>query len=338
MRSSKKRMFSVPGAAAALLCLLIAGPAGADAPSLGLPIDCEVGKTCWLVNLVDRDPGPGTRDYRCGPISYDTHRGVDFAVRDAAVMASGVAVLAAADGVVRASRDGMADSTARDIEMRGRLRGRECGNGIVIDHADGWSTQYCHMKAGSLTVRRGDRVTKGQTLGEVGQSGLSEFPHIHMTVRQGEAVIDPFTGDASIAACRPDASPSGLWDRDLLPVLGYPGPQPYNLGFHSGPPDVRQVRAGTLTATRFEAQAPALVFWAEVFSVAAGDRIRLTLNGPDREVVSRDQVVDRPLARWFGFVGTKRPGAAWPAGSYEGVIEVLRGEQAVRRSAFATVD
>lgn len=338
MRSNKNTKAWLQGAQVLLVCLLLTAPVMADPPSLGLPIDCKVGQTCWLVNFVDRDPGPGTQDFRCGPISYNTHRGVDFAIRDAGVMTAGVQALAAAGGTVRATRDGMPDSTARDIEVRSRLKGRECGNGLVIDHDDGWSTQYCHLKANSLLVHRGDRVEKGQPLGEVGQSGLSEFPHLHMTVRRGDAVIDPFTGESNITACRPDAKAAGLWSPDIRPPLTYPGPQPYHLGFHTGAPDVQEVRKGALSAVRFDASAPALVFWAEVFSVTTDDRIRLTLNGPDAEVIHRDIVVDRPLARWFGFAGTKRTGKSWPAGAYEGVVEITRGDNVVRRKAFVTVE
>ncbi|MDP3767388.1 MAG: M23 family peptidase, partial [Dehalococcoidia bacterium] len=35
-------------------------------PELSLPIACTIGRTCELQNHVDRDPGPGARDYRCG--------------------------------------------------------------------------------------------------------------------------------------------------------------------------------------------------------------------------------------------------------------------------------
>ena len=338
MQSNKKGSDRLLGALALVLWLAPAAPVMAEPPSLGLPIDCEIGRTCWLVNFVDRDPGPGVQDFRCGTLSYNSHRGVDFAIRDAGVMAAGVQVLAAASGTVRATRDGVPASTPRDIEMRSRLSGRECGNGVVIDHADGWSTQYCHLKANSLLVHRGDRVEKGQPLGEVGQSGLSEFPHVHMTVRRGDAVIDPFTGETNIAACSPDAKVAGLWAPDLHALLPYPGPQPYYLGFHNGAPDIQDVRNGALTADRFKTTAPALVFWAEVFSVAAGDRIRLTLNGSGAEILHRDAVVDRPLARWFGFAGKKRTGEAWPTGTYEGVIEVARGSDLTRRNIFVTVE
>jgi D-3-phosphoglycerate dehydrogenase len=55
-----------------------------------------------------------------------------------------------------------------DTGLRGEIAGRECGNGVVIAHEDGWETQYCHMRRGSVAVQPGERVARGQTLGLVG--------------------------------------------------------------------------------------------------------------------------------------------------------------------------
>ena len=159
------------------ICMHFPAWAGAEAPVLSLPADCVPGTTCWLVNFVDHDPGPEARDYRCGRLSYDTHKGTDIAIANDAVMHKGVDVLAAAPGRVLRVRDGVADSTKADLESATALRGRECGNGLVIDHGDDWTTQYCHMKAGSIRVQPGDRVERGAVLGRIGRSGRSEFPH-----------------------------------------------------------------------------------------------------------------------------------------------------------------
>ena len=34
--------------------------------------------------------------------------------------------------------------------------GRNCGNGVTLDHGDGWQTQYCHMRRGSVAVKVAD--------------------------------------------------------------------------------------------------------------------------------------------------------------------------------------
>ncbi len=211
-------------------------PLHAGPPELSLPLDCKIGETCWLVNLVDRQPGPGRTDFRCGDLSYDTHKGTDFAIANDAEMQKGVAVLAAAPGRVLRVRDGMPASTLQDLQSGTALRDRECGNGMVIDHGDGWSTQYCHLKAGTLRVVAGQQVNRGTPLGDIGRSGRSEFPHVHLAVRHGDAVIDPFTGDSNIGICNPQAETGGLWAADLRQTLDYPGPQPFHLGFATGIP------------------------------------------------------------------------------------------------------
>lgn len=321
------------------ICMHFPAWAGAEAPVLSLPADCVPGTTCWLVNFVDHDPGPEARDYRCGRLSYDTHKGTDIAIANDAVMHKGVDVLAAAPGRVLRVRDGVADSTKADLESATALRGRECGNGLVIDHGDDWTTQYCHMKAGSIRVQPGDRVERGAVLGRIGRSGRSEFPHVHVTVRQGARVIDPFTGDSNISACVTAAEPAGLWARDLKAALGYPGPQPFHLGFAAARPGADDIQAGRLSESRFSTSVAALVFWTEVFSLHKGDVISLSLTGPNGRPVAENKVtIDRPLAKWHGFAGRKRPAPDWPRGTYTGRVEITRNGESVEKSAMAVVE
>ncbi len=78
----------------------IAAEAAKSALGLGLPVACAPGTTCWIANHVD--VAPGGPDFACGARTHDGHEGGDFALRDLAAMEEGVAVLAAASGVVRA--------------------------------------------------------------------------------------------------------------------------------------------------------------------------------------------------------------------------------------------
>lgn len=310
----------------------------AEAPVLSLPVDCRLGVNCWLVNHVDHDPGPAARDYRCGALSYNTHKGTDFAIADDGVMRLGITVRAAASGVVLNVRDGMRHSTPADLESATALRGRECGNGVVIDHGNQWTTQYCHLKAGSLAVNKGDRVKRGAIIGEIGRSGRTEFPHLHMTVREATRVIDPFTGTSNLDTCSADAVPTGLWAPSLRDALAYPGPQPYHTGFAAGRPRPGDIQGGRLEASQFPSTVPALVFWAEVFSLAAGDRVSISLTAPDGSLVADNNVtINRPLARWHGFSGRNRRGDNWDKGHYTGRITVQRGDATVEKSATAVV-
>ncbi len=57
------------------------------------------------------------------------------------------------------------------------------GNLIVINHPKGFQTRYAHL--GSVTVKQGQRVTAGETIGTVGQTGVpsAKEPHLHFEVR-----------------------------------------------------------------------------------------------------------------------------------------------------------
>jgi len=303
-----------------------------------LPLDCTPGADCVVQHYVDRDPGPQAADYRCGHQTYDRHDGIDIRVPTLRAMASGVAVLAAADGVVSALRDGMADISVDDADPAS-IAGRECGNGVVIDHGDGWVTQYCHMKEGSIDVNEGDHVATGDPLGEVGLSGDTEFPHLHFTVRKDDKTVDPF-------AVKPLASPAtcafagddrtGLWSAEASKALVYRPAFILNAGFSNAVVTTEQVESGTLEDIQIKPDSPALVFYGRAIGLETGDVQRLTLTGPDGEVFAADELdpLDRPKDQYFAFVGKKRHDAPWPAGTYRGRYSVIRdGEEIAAKDA-----
>lgn len=56
------------------------------------------------------------------------------------------------------------------------------GNMVLINHGDGYKTRYAHMLDGSITVRMGEAVEGGKTIGRVGSTGNSSGPHLHFEV------------------------------------------------------------------------------------------------------------------------------------------------------------
>ncbi|HEV3484019.1 MAG TPA: M23 family metallopeptidase, partial [Vicinamibacterales bacterium] len=252
----------------------------------------------------------------------DGHDGTDFAIRDERAMAAGVAVVAAAPGTVRSVRDGMPD-----IGRNGDIAGRECGNGVLVAHEEGWETQYCHMRRGSVVVRPGERVERGQTLGLVGLSGNTEFPHLHLTVRRDRRPVDPFLGDEAFGACR--ISASSLWMPEARAALAYRPIAIYNAGFSGTPPDAATIRRGERALPSVNSEA--LVLWTDIFGVDRGDRIQLRILDPDGEVLlDHARTLDKRFIRRFEFAGKRKQAEPWPPGTYTGEIAVTRsaGEQA----------
>lgn len=281
-------------------------------PEFELPIACTVHIDCWIVNYFDSDPGPGARDYANGFRTYNNHNGTDFAVRDLAAMNAGVPVLAAADGKVRGRRDGMDDVNVRIIG-REAIEGRECGNGVVIDHAPGWATQYCHMRKGSVRVQKGQTVKAGDVIGFVGHSGLAEFPHVHLNVFRDKIRIDPFSpGNDG------DGAPQ-LWSAAARGQLRYEPVSVYAAGFREAAPDGDRVKQGNIQNQAISALSPAILFWTGIFGIRAGDTVKQTLLGPDGRVLSEREVVQKKnQIRRFLWIGKKRPEGRWPAGEYTG--------------------
>lgn len=278
-----------------------------------------------MQNYVDIDPTGEVSDYACGGATYDGHKGTDFRVRSAAAAKAGVDVLAAAPGVVKGTRDGMQDIFAKSVAP-GSLAGRECGNGVVIDHGGGWETQYCHMLKGSVGVRSGDTVTRGQPLGQVGFSGFADFAHVHLEVRKDGVPIDPFLGAAAGTACIADpALAKGLWTSEAATRLGYPKGAIIRTAFTGALPSLDELEADDAGAPLL-ATSRQLIFFARFINLAKGDRVRFAVTGPDGFAVdSSTEPLDRNKATYVGFAGKKLTAAAWPLGHYEGTAQIVRG-------------
>jgi len=313
--------------------LIGAGFALSAAPSLALdlgpPVACTWGKDCYIQQYFDHDAGPAWGDFTCGGLSYDGHDGTDFALPTRADMAAGVAVLAAAPGTVKGTRDGVQDFAPK-------VEGRECGNGVVIDHGAGWETQYCHMRKGSVQVKVGDAVDRGTPLGLIGQSGMAEFPHMHLAVRKNGVELDPFAPEAT-NTCAVGAAPAArddLW----LPEMEYQPGGIIGAGFASEVPEFAAIKSGLEAPTTLPATSPALVMWLYMFGAKAGDAVIFDITGPEGRVVAERVALEKTQALLFRAVGRKMRGAGWPAGTYQGHARMMRGDVELgRREISVTI-
>ncbi len=310
-------------------------PAEAPAPpKLDMPVLCTPGETCWITKYVDWDKTSGHLDYRCGPVSSDRHQGTDIAIRDLDAMRRGVAVVAAAPGVVLKRRDGMADVDVLETGDPEKLKGK-CGNGVFLAHPGGWITLYCHMRKGSIAVNKGDKVKTGQRLGFVGMSGSAQYPHVHFQVMHNRRVIDPFVGLERSDRCALGEQP--LWKAGTLGKLAYRPTALYNAGFATAAPKPKAMRDGRYRDKVLPRKAPALVLWVDMFGVQAGDTLTFSITGPDgKQILKYSNTLKKTQARRYVYAGVRRKKPPWPAGVYKGEIRLVRKNGLDGREEYST--
>ena len=107
--------------------------------------------------------------------------------------AYGKNVLAVADATVLLAKDGLPDniplteagfSPAVPITME-----TIAGNSIVLDLGGGQFATYAHLEAGTLRVKAGDHVRRGEPLARIGSSGDAREPHLHFQVTTAPDLI-----------------------------------------------------------------------------------------------------------------------------------------------------
>ena len=317
------------------LLFALAMPAAAANADLGLPIACEMGKSCFVQQFPDLAPGPDVADPWCGPASYDGHDGTDFRVRSMAEVAAGVPVIAAVDGVVAGLRDGVPDRLVRSDADREAVAQIECGNGVLLDSGDGLETQYCHLRRGSVTVTEGQSVRRGDVLGMVGSSGLAQFPHVHLSVRQGGIDIDPSSGRTLTEGCSTTEASRPMWDASVPDLVGEAGAL-IDIGFAGEP--VEHASLALAPPPPPTTGSEAFVGWAWFINLRAGDVVTLRLVDAAGTVLAENTLapLDRDKADYSAFVGKR---AQPPAGVYTIIATVTRaGATIIDASTSLTIE
>ena len=156
------------------------------------------------------------------------HNGIDLAAR------LGTAVHAAADGTVT-------------------FAGKEKDGAVIVKirHDDGYVTLYGHLDP-SLDVKVGDRVTAGETIGQVGMTGVTTGPHLHFGLyTSGGTAIDP----------EPSLKAGYLPDPATL------------MGPSAADPTVLVQESGSAALARFDAVSSKIPYAAEIRSAAIANGI-----------------------------------------------------------------
>lgn len=311
----------------------VSGACARQPISLSWPVSCKIGQTCFVQNYVDHDAGNAARDYRCGPQTYHGHEGTDIRLLDMAEEEAGVAVLAAAEGRVARTRDGVDDISIR-VTGKAAVAGKECGNGVFIEHADGWTTQYCHLKKGSIVVTPGQVVTAGTPLGQVGLSGETEFPHLHLAVRHDGIIVDPFAADESPEACTGGHS---LWTPKISQALDYKEREILNFGFSVITPTMENIESGAVHLTAPDQHAAELVAYVRSIGLRKGDEQMISVKFPDGTSLAEYKVpmLQTNKAQFFAVAGQRRKDKPWPVGVYTTTFRVLNDGNEVLSKTFS---
>lgn len=132
------------------------------------------GTMAWPVPGYYNIPDGGEFGWRIHPIFRirKFHSGIDIPARGPEGNFPGAAVVAANGG---------------QVVYAGWYGGY--GLVVIVDHGGGITTLYAHLSA--ISVRVGQQVSRGQTLGHVGSTGNSTGPHLHFEVRINGEPVDP---------------------------------------------------------------------------------------------------------------------------------------------------
>jgi murein DD-endopeptidase MepM/ murein hydrolase activator NlpD len=128
--------------------------------------------------------------------TWRQHAGTDYAA------AQGTPVRTIGDGVVISA---------------GRNGGY--GNSIDVRHANGYVTRYAHLRNFASGIRKGTRVSIGQTIGYVGMTGLATGPHLHFEVIVGGVQRDPRTALQEKAGAPIPASDRAAFEAQRLALV-----------------------------------------------------------------------------------------------------------------------
>jgi urea transporter len=97
-------------------------------------------------------------------------------------------VIAPLDGIIEDALDYIDDNKIGEVNTT-----ENWGNLVVIKHAEGLYTTLCHLKKGSLKVKKGDGIKKGEIIAHCGNSGRSPKPHLHFQMQ-----ATPFLGSKTL--------------------------------------------------------------------------------------------------------------------------------------------
>ena len=105
----------------------------------------------------------------------------DYGAKSNGLFNDGVNIAASKGTAIKAAENGVVAYAGNEVKGMGNL--------IIIQHDAGWMTVYAHMD--SMNVKRGTKVSVGQTIGKVGETGKVDRPQLHFEIRKGTKAYNP---------------------------------------------------------------------------------------------------------------------------------------------------
>lgn len=142
------------------------------------------------VEVLDANSRASTRAYVYLWIPVDANSYHGDPLKNENYYAYGTPLMAVADGVTAATKDSIPQSVpganSRAVPITMTTVG---GNYVAIDIGHGRYALYAHLQPGSLRVKAGDRVKRGQVIALLGNSGNSTEPHVHFQIADGPTFL-----------------------------------------------------------------------------------------------------------------------------------------------------
>jgi hypothetical protein len=180
----------------------------------------------------------------------------------------GDAVAAVAPGRVVAVRDGVPENTPPNPPANPGVDDLT-GNFVIQRIGAGSYALYAHLQQGSVRVRAGDRLSRGQALGRVGNTGNSTEPHLHFQVTDGPGLPSGLAADGVpyvFDRFRLESRIAGL-DGDPPALVRVPAPPPRH---RSGQYPLTGDVVGFREATGLAAVGIPHCFWSRRAETSAG--------------------------------------------------------------------
>lgn len=225
------------------------------------PLPGEPNQDWFIGNYVDVDRRPDSfADYQGGFMTYDQHTGLDFILADVDQAEAGVSVLAVRDGTVLETRDGQND---REYSQDGG----QLSNFVKVQHEDGSTAVYKHLKAYSILVTPGQQIQAGDPLAQVGSSGLSSHPHLHLAVRDAGGQLVDLLAEGLIDLAEAYPTRPYLFDAG---ISGSRDPRIFSNYFRYTPAHRASI-----------SPSETLYVWYKLINLGRGDAVYATLIHPD---------------------------------------------------------